>query len=364
MPQIDAQSSTLLDKIVDQDAALTDLTKTVARGVPAMRDASENVLELNPAANFPLLTSNVNDVGQSYVGGLLQVVDKTGQDWRDLSAGVVTAGGGAVELNYGGLAATAVTAQDYVAATNGLYGAFTSSTESYAQRFWAGNTLHSTTGFSVGNSGMDGGLVTSPQVYGGTRVSSPDVYGDRVHAGNSIMDNAGFGGFHFVAGGAVHDTGGFGIGDSWLNSFEVASNGRGFFGGINLDGNGIVTGWRMVDAGFGPMYAGAYYTNVSEAGVKRDVTPVEDAHLQAVVDAPLYHYRYRPDASVVADDQTQADTWRRGPMVDDLPEHVVGQTPHGKAPDMAAMLNTAWGAIRELSAKVDALSARLEAVEP
>jgi hypothetical protein len=221
----------------------------------------------------------------------------------------------------------------------------------------------------------------------------------------------------------LHDGRGFFIGPTWVDGGGVGGPGCSF-GGVGINGGGINTGWRNIDAGFGHIFAGAYWTNISGSEQKRDITPIETSQLDAVLAAPLYHFRYKPTvvnnlatdveseigvASVpdppsmpdqsrpttqvtepvlgaaettippepevvtginsgVAEDI--AETWRFGPMVEDLPEQVIGETPRGKAPDLVSLVYTAWGAIQELSAKLDtanekiaALTTRLEAVE-
>lgn len=357
MPQIDAQSSTMIDAIKTQAASIADLTKTVSRGVPAMRDASENVLELNPSSTSPLLTSQTNDVGTVYSDGWLMSVDKTGQEWRNFAADTVQAGGGTTFLNTGGVDAPAVTAHDYVQSNN-VYASYMQANSLYGDRVSAGaSVLDNTTltaqqvlcegsgmnysGVWCGQSSIQPNSVAGPNVYG------YDVYADRVHVGNSYVDG--------------------GVG------FFPQCNGYGAaFGGVGIGGGGINTGNRAVDAFLAPMYAGAFFTNISEERFKRDIIPVADSQLDVVRGAPVYHFRYRRDVPVTSspahdgDEEAAAaaaEKWRRGPMADDLPDHVLGDTPRGRAPELGAMLNTAWAAIGELSDKLDAALARIAALE-
>jgi len=232
--------------------------------------------------------------------------------------------------------------------------------------------------------------------------------GGQVWGQQSVTSDGYVGAPNIWAGNAHMAVDGFGIGNAWMNTYGhfTPQGGVDFygcygssssFGGILTNGGGINTGWRMVDAGFGPMYAGAYWTNISEVRFKRDISRVEDSQLDAVLNAPLYHYRYNPnaihpntnaatermvdpDAPAVAstgpDDletpiadvnpealQEAAEAWRFGPMIEDLPDQVVGDTPRGKAPDLTSLIYTAWGAIQELSAKLDKANEKIARLE-
>jgi len=216
---------------------------------------------------------------------------------------------------------------------------------------------------------------------------------------------------------------GFGIGNAWMNrdghftplggvDYNGCYGSSASFGGMLMNGGGITTGWRNIDAGFGWMWAGGFVTNICEERFKRDITPIEESQLDTVLAAPLYNFRYDPEvinnvapevssvpeAPDVGPQTTEtpdpasarstgtstsdpdlinsgvpeevAEAWRFGPMADDLPEHMVGETSIGKGPDLGAMVNTLWGAVQELSGKLDAanekiaaLTTRLEAVE-
>lgn len=246
---------------------------------------------------------------------------------------------------------------------------------------WAGN---------INGTGLYGNGL---QLYGG-QINAGNIfvagcYCNGVDVGGGWVSNCA----RFQTYGSIMDSNGFYVGSAWLDG-NGAGGAWGQFGGVVINGGGITTGWRNVDAGFGAMYAGIYWTNISETRYKRDITPVEASQLDAVLGAPMYYYRYDPDAihpdtndapekmatpdtpsvnivdgepslhavddSVPTDAEVPpeavdeaADTWRFGPMVEDLPDHVVGETPRGKAPDLGAMVNTAWGAIQELSQKLD-----------
>ena len=255
-----------------------------------------------------------------------------------------------------------------------------------------------------------GGIGASVAVIGGVGIASNGVY----PAGKGIWNAGTVDAAWHQSGGAGFNGGGFYVGNSWIDGGGVGGPGCSF-GGVGINGGGINTGWRNIDAGFGAIYAGIYYQNISEVGTKQDITPVQESQLDAVLAAPLYHFRYKPevvnnlaaevesdigvlsppeapdipvppespdDPPVVGPQQTSdipisdpdpllvtginsgiaeeiAETWRIGPMVEDLPDQVVGDTPRGKAPDLSAMVNTLWGAVHELNGKLEAANERI-----
>lgn len=382
MAQLSEQSSDLLNTMRSQGAGLVELTRTVGRGVPALRDASDNVLELNPNSRTPLLVSNVNDVGITFNPYQLAVVDRTGQDYR-------------------GIQAESFGTADYSAALN-------SNGEVWGKSFTGGETVFAPD-------------VYGTRVHGSSLVEAPDVYADRVHifgANGTVMDNAGvstaghyvgkdyYAGLGFYAGTAGHNQTAFFVGNTLMDKDGFAAGhifvtncyvSNEFILGnssIHVNGmhtpqfsaDGIVVGTRTFMNNSG-VFADGFFLNGSEARLKQDITPTEDAHLATVIDAPIYDWRYRADmlatpAAAAADTAAAATTdtsdvtdpdvepWRFGPLADDLPDRVLGDGPNGKAPDLVAMVFTAWGAIQELSAKLDTateqiaeLSARLDAID-
>lgn len=380
MPQIEDQSSTIVDAVKGQARSIADLTKTVSRGVPAMRDASENVLELNPSSTAPLLTSQANDVGTTFADGYLWVVDKAGQEPRGMVTSefwVTPDSSASPDARYPGYI---LSNGSYVGTTahftgvGRFDGGIASDNTIAAANFWTGNNYFGPEGLSVGLAGMDSQSVWTDN--GETFLSrhvcrAADVYADRVHVGNTYVDGGGVAAGNFGSGGANHNANGFGIGNCYMD-FNWVAGAAGNFGGITLGGGGMNTGNRLIDAFFAPIYAGAFFQNISEARFKRDITPIAESQLDVVRGAPVYHYRYRDDAPVASslahdgDEEAAAaaaEQWRRGPMADDLPDHLLGDTPRGRAPEMGAMLNTAWAAIAELSAKLDDALGRIAALE-
>jgi hypothetical protein len=249
-----------------------------------------------------------------------------------------------------------------------------------------------------------------------------EAWGGNIWAQGAITADNYIGSRDIWSGNSHMNGDGFGIGNAWMNgSGHFTPNGgvdfygcfgsSASFGGMGFNGNGIVTGWRTVDAGFGWVWAGAFITNICEERFKRDIAPIEESQLDTVLAAPLYNFRYDPEAinnvapdvasvpeapdvgrqtteapdlgltstgtSTSAPDlinagvpEDVAEAWRFGPMADDLPDHLVGETSIGKGPDLGAMVNTLWGAVQELNEKLEAanekiaaLTTRLEVVE-
>ena len=249
-----------------------------------------------------------------------------------------------------------------------------------------------------------------------------EAWGGNIWAQGAITADNYIGSRDFWSGNSHINGDGFGIVDAWMNRYGHFTPQGGVdyygcfgssssFGGILTNGGGITTGWRQVDAGFGLMWAGGFITNICEERFKRDIAPIEESQLDTVLAAPLYNFRYDPEvinnvaseavASVTPEVGPQtteapdpglarstgtstsapdlinpgvpeevAEAWRFGPMADDLPDYLVGETSIGKGPDLGAMVNTLWGAVQELNGKLDAanekianLTSRLEAVE-
>jgi hypothetical protein len=351
--QIDQQSATLIDRLGDQDVSINDLAKTVARGVPAMRDASENVLELNPNATIPLLTSRRNDVGQSYVTGLLQVVDKTGQEWRDLSAGVITGGGGATELNYGGIETQAITVRDYLSAANGVYSTTSSASDAYADRFHAGGCLMDSVGIAIGPSTLTAVDMGAPGLFGYDVTTLRGRVVEHWTCGNVHINNGGISG-------------------------PAAS-----FGGVNVNGGGVDTqGRNMWCWGLyaqGVQAAGGSFNVIawgataawSDRRLKHDIVDVDRSealgHLLALRPRE-FEWNDHPERGRV-----------RGFVADEMPERFQREIPNPQpdedddgeplgAYDLGEVITTTVTGVQALSAKLDAatetiaaLTARLDA---
>jgi len=355
--QIDQQSATLIDRIGDQDTSINDLAKTVARGVPAMRDASENVLELNPGATFPLLTSRPNDVGQAYVDGTIQVVDRTGQEWRDLAAGTITGGGGATELNSGGIDTKALTVRSYLDVASTVYATSSQVYDAYAERVHCGNAIMNSGGFGIGNSWMNNDGHWGPNgSFGGVVIN-----GGGINVGGRGVWNGGTidGALHY-SGGAYFNGGGF--------TGPAAS-----LGGVVINGGGIDTygrnvwAYNLYCAGISAWSGGSFFNLAyaflvpySDRRMKHDIVDVDQA------EAFDHFLALRPREFEWNDHPEQGRV--RGFVADEMPERFQRQAglddddePLGGY-DLGEVVTTTVGAVQALSAKLDAATEKITAL--
>lgn len=331
MPQIDQQSNTLLDKLDTHDAGIADLNKTVARGVPALRDASENVLTLNPSSTVPLLASPVHDAAVQYYNASVAFTNATGENLRPASADRFTTANVAAGIDsYGAVWGHDLASSGNLRADVGVYGAYTQTYDVYSQRIGTGDITSSNINST---STVYSPSVTATNVYVGGGVRSPyyqtaNCYvGDQaIWAGSTVMDVNGMAAGHFASGNCLMD----------FNTVQ-----------------GPVGSFTQLFCSF---FNGA----PSARTKKRDVAPV--SLLAAVEAAPSYSYRYTEQAAALMEG-ISADDWQVGPMTDDLPPDLVGPGQYGESIEYLAMVRWAWGAIGELSKKLDAALARIDTLE-
>lgn len=322
MAQLGEQSNTLLDKLTGNGEDISTLTKTVGRGVPALRDASENVLELVPASRVPLLVSSVNDVGVTYDNGWVKVTDSTGQEGRWLGAENVIAGDYAAGIQSNGLVyGETLQASVNIHAGNGVYSTVSSAIQVDAQRVYCGGALHNTGGFGIGNSWLNTNEVFASNGYlGGVHIN-----GGGINPGGRGIWNAGTvdGALH-VAGAASFTGNGFtgpgaNIGGMFFNAGGVQPNGRGVWnagvvdaavhvsgsasfngggftgpgaslGGVAINGGGIdlwgrnLVGYNFYCAGINASSGGAFFNLAyaflvpySDRRMKHDIADLDEA---------------------------------------------------------------------------------------
>jgi len=384
---------------------------------------AETTIEGHVTANTDFTVWGNTDLGNTQIYGSM---DQRGdlhmhgyKIWNE--GGAITTGGGHITTNGGSLdagrgeTAGQVWGGQIVGSQNSFFDKYvrivdlqvTGNTTTARQDVYGPTYLH---GNSIDAQG--GSLYTrNVEAWGGNiwaqgSITADYYLGSRdIWSGNSHMNGDGFGNGNAWMNANGHFTPQGGV--DYFGCFGSSSS----FGGILTNGGGITTGWRQVDAGFGLMWAGGFITNICEERFKRDITPIEESQLDTILAAPLYNFRYNPEVinnvaseaasvtvipevgpqtteapdpesarSLVGTDSNPpinpgvpeevAEAWRFGPMADDLPDYLVGETSIGKGPDLGAMVNTLWGAVQELNGKLDAanekianLTSRLEAVE-
>lgn len=233
----------------------------------------------------------------------------------------------------------------------------------------SGPTGATVAGLSVGDGGIfnDGQMVTD-----GLRVEPSGAYAAGLTVGNGGMINQGATTLNgqtnakaiFCDGLSSMPTGVYGSGLQ-AGAGGITSQGQTLTNGLRVEPTGAYIAGLTVGGGGIVNYGGYTGAGPSEKRLKRDITARSEM-LHAVAHAPVFSFRYREDAFPDVD----AETWRTGPMVDDLPSDCVMSTEFGDAPEMGALMSYVWGAVGELAAKVDAqaeqitaLTARLDALE-
>lgn len=88
MPVTQVPSKYLSDTINTMRRQLDELTRAVGRPAGAMRDGSDNVVEMVTGAAYPVLGARGQDVSLIMANGAATVADQTGRDPRPITAAV------------------------------------------------------------------------------------------------------------------------------------------------------------------------------------------------------------------------------------------------------------------------------------
>lgn len=323
-----------LDHLKSLGDNTTQLQRAVGHGQPALRDASGNILVMNPAASNPLLVAQGHDVAlnmapSTVLGntGTLTITDETGQHPRPI-----------VASNFYG---------DVGDPTNGNIGPT------------GGHSVWSDThGVHTGNTnGLHSGDVINGKHYGEIGQAGQawnayiTVHGDSNGTHNGQLNGDSYGVHHGEVGtpSEAHTT----YGDSHGTLFgEHGVPGQGWHSYITCHGNVGVGGdnWTL----FGTVVA------PSERSLKAEIRGFPDAG--ALIDAiPVYRWRWATDAHDDGHDHA-------GPMVDDFAEHapwLVRATEGTTIRSLADrdLIGVLWAALRESRGQVTALEDRVTALE-
>lgn len=377
MPQIAAQADGLIDRLTTQATDLSTLKQTVARGVPALRDAAENVLELNPATSTPLLASNANDIGTSFSNGVLAVVDQTGQEQRALTADKVVVGDGATEINAGGLSGQAATlsAYLYVAGSGNAYvfahdgkATATDRYEAPGATFGGVNIGYGygvdTEGraINVGNSKMDVNGLFGNQVngfgasFGGVSIGGGiDTGGGTIQCGTSQVTHAGVYGDQIN--GSAGSIAGVRMNGGWCQV------GTSYMNGAQVEAEHIRSG----DGGFTTLYYYALVAPPSERAMKIEESPIRNG-LDVVRLLVPARWRWRAPHPAVGPVAPELDPDLHASVyVDEVaevaPELIHTRDDGTRSYDDRGLTAYLISAVQTLADQVATLTARLDALE-
>jgi hypothetical protein len=349
----------LLGKVKDQTVKLDELSRTVARGVPALRDAGNNLLALDPSSAVPLLSAPEHDVALKFKDasnntGILAIVDKTGENPRTLETGTINPRGNGI-INAGSVGSSSI---------NNTGNLVTRSIQSGTGGISSSGLIDAGTLKAVGITVGAGGISCTG--------ANLDVKGLIVHDGNIACYgniNAGV----VVASGMQVAGGG------------VSSGGLLDAPGVTAGGRGVATvgdmNCRSISAAYN-VFAniGVYAPNLgnySSARLKTAQRPLADLiggsplDLIERVGRSVHVYKYNPETAPELAD----DTERVGFNLDQLPESLVnppspipgpGDDPGGlghESYNVITMLSTTMAALAELRAENAALTARVAALE-
>lgn len=290
--------------------AVTDrlevLSRAIARPSPTLRNDAGHALNLNLASSLPMLvptatgdddTSSTIDSALRFHDGGLWVRDPTDTQDRDMNARAVGASGNLVAQGDVNVAGHAYSSGSTV---------FGNSVASW---------FHST-----GNINADVSIGAGLNIIAGGNVSGASANFGPLTSGQTQTGNL-------------------------------------VCGQINASGDI----WGLAGHFTNIYYSGTLNGPVSHPELKQNVRAPDEvlgkSPLEAVTDAPLWAWQYRPDIPEVAD---QAGVDRLGPMVTDMPDAVKTRLPSGyDTPSLDSMVAILWGAVGELADQVRGLEQQL-----
>lgn len=221
---------TVTDRLADTSRRVDEAVRAQGRGAPALRDASGNVLLMNPDAPHPLLTPAGIDAAVAFTDdGTVKITSASTAEDRDM------------------------TVRDIV-----------SSGEVHANRLTATGQVQAD---NVGCNVLGVGTVNASAVTSGTVTSTGQLTGANVVANNQF--NAG--GFAYIGGGLQ------------VGAAEVPVGGRVTARECTLEGNLLVKG---------NIYCNGQFNPPSSVEMKRDIQPLPFDAIETVRSAPAQLWRY------------------------------------------------------------------------
>jgi hypothetical protein len=361
----------LLGKVTDQKNKLDELSKTVARGVPALRDAGNNLLALDPSSAVPLLSAPEHDVALKFKDasnntGILAIVDKTGENPRTLETGTINPRGNGI-INAGAVGSSSV---------NNTGNIVTRSIQSGAGGISSSANID-TTGLIVRAGGIS--ILSN----GGLSANTIDAVGLRMGAGGISCPNAQIDTYGLIVRNTITcnnnmsvigmSVGGGGVScGGTVDTVRLIAGGQGIscYGDINC--RTISASWNVI-AGLGVYGPNIVY---SSAGLKTGQRPLVDLIGESPLDLiervgrSVHVYKY--DAEVAPEIADGVE--RVGFNLDELPRSLVipptpipveggVDSPGHESYNATTMLATTMAALAELRAENAALAARVAALE-
>lgn len=330
-------NTTMVDQVGSLSSSHEELVRAVGQGVSALRDSSDNVLEMNPDELYPALGSFLMGVTCQWSPNTFQVRDHTQQHWRDLSARNISCQeGGGITCDTGHPTYDTHMYPGEISAPGGIITTGLGFSGTVNSDFlFIGGDAH------VGNNLDVSQKVTTQNVFATTLLGNVRgtnaQYTDYCDATNSMTT------FEFFCQ-TVHADG------------NIASLGE-IYAQIG------VTGGIFVQA---PTLYGTL-SGSSDSRVKRDIVPVSDDDLDVMLAAPVKRWRRLPSPDLTG----EAPAPQVGPMAEDLPE--VAQRPGPPGPDgepdgvmhydMQTYVGLLHGLIQRMSSKIDDLTSRVAALE-